>query len=99
MTILYHNYFHHIFLRLLLLLFTGTFFNSSTLEELHLDNTSLPINFLQNIGALPALKVLSVRECDLHDILPAQGKLTTLHPPIITSSIKDSFNIVLTVSR
>ncbi|KAI5593576.1 hypothetical protein BDE02_03G023000 [Populus trichocarpa] len=51
----------------------GTFFNSSTLEELHLDNTSLPINFLQNIGALPALKVLSVVECDLHGTLPAQG--------------------------
>ncbi|XP_011044904.1 PREDICTED: LRR receptor-like serine/threonine-protein kinase GSO2 [Populus euphratica] len=51
----------------------GTFFNSSTLEELHLDYTSLPINFLQNIGALPALKVLSVAECDLHGTLPAQG--------------------------
>nr|XP_034910460.1 receptor-like protein 1 [Populus alba] len=52
----------------------GTFFNSSTLEELHLDNTSLPINFLQNIGALLALKVLSVAECDLHGTtLPAQG--------------------------
>eukprot|EP00258_Populus_trichocarpa_P037410 XP_024453429.1 receptor-like protein 13 isoform X3 [Populus trichocarpa] len=51
----------------------GTLFNSSTLEELHLDNTSLPINFLQNIGALPALKVLSVGECDLHGTLPAQG--------------------------
>uniref|UniRef100_A0A2K2B0P1 FHA domain-containing protein n=1 Tax=Populus trichocarpa TaxID=3694 RepID=A0A2K2B0P1_POPTR len=51
----------------------GTFFNSSTLEELHLDNTSLPINFLQNTGALPALKVLSVAECDLHGTLPAQG--------------------------
>ncbi|XP_073264500.1 cuscuta receptor 1-like [Populus alba] len=51
----------------------GTFFNSSTLEELHLDNTSLPINILQNIRALPALKVLSVAECDLHGTLPTQG--------------------------
>ncbi|KAI5560284.1 hypothetical protein BDE02_16G037100 [Populus trichocarpa] len=51
----------------------GTFFNSSTLEELHLDRSSLPINFLQNIGALPALKALSVGECDLHGTLPAQG--------------------------
>ncbi|KAI5593546.1 hypothetical protein BDE02_03G021100 [Populus trichocarpa] len=51
----------------------GTFFNSSTLEELHLDRTSLPINFLQITGALPALKVLSVAECDLHGTLPAQG--------------------------
>ncbi|XP_061980431.1 cuscuta receptor 1-like [Populus nigra] len=51
----------------------GTFFNSSTLEELHLDRTSLPINFLQNIGALPALQVLSVGGCDLHGTLPAQG--------------------------
>ncbi|XP_061980577.1 cuscuta receptor 1-like isoform X2 [Populus nigra] len=51
----------------------GTFFNSSTLEELHLDHTSLPINFLQNTGALPALKVLSAGKCDLHGTLPAQG--------------------------
>ncbi|KAI5593692.1 hypothetical protein BDE02_03G029100 [Populus trichocarpa] len=51
----------------------GTFFNSSTLEELNLDRTSLPVNFLQNIGALPALKVLSVGGCDLHGTLPAQG--------------------------
>ncbi|XP_061980429.1 cuscuta receptor 1-like isoform X2 [Populus nigra] len=51
----------------------GTFFNSSTLEELHLDRTSLPINFLQNIGALPALQVLSAGGCDLHGTLPAQG--------------------------
>ncbi|KAI5560276.1 hypothetical protein BDE02_16G036800 [Populus trichocarpa] len=42
-------------------------------QELHLDNTSLPINFLQNIGALPALKVLSVGECDFYGTLPAQG--------------------------
>ena len=96
MAILYHHYFLHISSSSF---FTGTFFNSSTLEELHLDNTSLPINFLQNIGALPALKVLSVSECDIHGTLPAQGKLTTLHLPIITSSIKDSFNAILTVSR
>ena len=98
MTILYHYYFHRIFSSSSFF-FTGTFFSSSTLEELHLDNTSLPINFLQNIGALPALKVLSVRECDLYGTLPAQGKLTTLHPPIIRSSTKDSFNTILTVSR
>jgi hypothetical protein len=59
--------------------FTETFFNSTILEELYLDHTALPINFLQNIGPLPALKVLSVGECDLHGTLPAQGKLTT--PP------------------
>jgi hypothetical protein len=94
--ILYHHYFHHISFSFF---FTGTFFNSSTLEELHLDNTSLPINFLQNIGAFPALKVLSVGECDLHGTLPAQGKLTNLHPPIIASSTKDSSNTILTVSR
>ncbi|XP_061981443.1 cuscuta receptor 1-like [Populus nigra] len=56
----------------------GTFFNSSTLEELYLDNTSLPVNFLQNTRALPALKVLSVAECDLHDTLPAQDCLGNL---------------------
>ncbi|XP_011009774.1 PREDICTED: LRR receptor-like serine/threonine-protein kinase GSO2 [Populus euphratica] len=70
MATLYHHYFHHISSSFF---FTGTFFNSSTLEELHLDYTSLPINFLQNIGALPALKVLSVAECDLNGTLPAQG--------------------------
>uniref|UniRef100_A0A3N7ERB0 Uncharacterized protein n=1 Tax=Populus trichocarpa TaxID=3694 RepID=A0A3N7ERB0_POPTR len=71
----------------------GTFFNSSTLEELYLDRTSLLINFFHNIGALPALQVLSIGECDLYVTLPAQGKLTN----IITSSIKDSFNTILTV--
>ncbi|XP_011011146.1 PREDICTED: uncharacterized protein LOC105115816 [Populus euphratica] len=50
----------------------GTFFNSTTLEELYLDRTSLRINFLQSIGALPALKVLSFGEIDLHGTLPAQ---------------------------
>jgi hypothetical protein len=80
MTILYHHYFPHISSSFF---FIGTFFNSSTLEELILDYTSLPINFLQNIGALPALKALFVAECDLYGTLPAQGKLTTLHPPIL----------------
>ena len=94
MASMYHHYFHHMFSSSSFI-FTGTFFNSSTLEELHLDRTSLPINFLQNIGALHALKVLSVGECDLYGTLPAQGKLTT----IITSLIKDSFITVLTVSR
>ncbi|XP_034912838.1 cuscuta receptor 1 isoform X2 [Populus alba] len=51
----------------------GTFFNSTTLEELYLDGSSLPLNFLHNIGVLPALKVLSASECDLNDILPVQG--------------------------
>jgi hypothetical protein len=74
MAILHHHYFLHISSSSF---FTGTFFNSSTLEELHLDHTSLPINFLQNIGALPALQVLSVGGSDLNGALPAQGKLTT----------------------
>jgi hypothetical protein len=76
MAILYYHNFHHISSSFF---FTGTFFNSSTLEELHLDRTSLSINFLQITGALPALKVLSVAECDLHGTLPAQGKLTTIY--------------------
>ncbi|KAL9392952.1 hypothetical protein Peur_012237 [Populus x canadensis] len=42
-------------------------------QELHLDRTSLPLNFLQNIGTLPTLKVLSVGQCDLNGTLPAQG--------------------------
>ena len=84
MTILYHHYFHH---TLSSFFFTGIFFNSSSLEELDLDDTSLPLNFLQNIGALPALKVLSVSFCDLNGTLPAQGKLTTLHPLKILSTL------------
>nr|XP_034912840.1 receptor like protein 21-like isoform X2 [Populus alba] len=51
----------------------GTFFNSTTLEELYLDGSSLPLNFLHNIGVLPALKVLSAGECDLNGTLPVQG--------------------------
>ena len=90
MAILYLHYFHHISSSFF---FTGTFFNLTTLEELLLDNTSLPINFLQNIRALPALKVLSVAKCDVNDTIPAQGKSTTLHLPIITSST------ILTVLR
>jgi len=64
MAILYHHY----FLQISSFFFTGTFFSSITLEELYLDRTSLPINFLQNIRALPALKVLSVGGCDLHGV-------------------------------
>jgi hypothetical protein len=84
MVTLYHHYFHHTFSSFF---FTGTFFNSSTLEELYLDRSSLPKNFLQNIGALPALKVLSIGECNLNGTLPAQGKLTTLHPLKILSTL------------
>ncbi|KAG6774925.1 hypothetical protein POTOM_018343 [Populus tomentosa] len=43
------------------------FFNLTTLEELYLDRTALPVNFLQNIIPLPALKILSASGCDLHD--------------------------------
>jgi hypothetical protein len=66
---------------------------------LYLDGSSLPLNFLHNIGVLPALKVLSAGECDLNGTLPAQGKLATLHLPIITLSMKDAFNTILTISR
>jgi len=88
---MYHHHFHHIFFPFCFF-FTGTFFNSSTLEELYLDRTSLLINFFHNIGALPALQVLSIGECDLYINLPAQGKLTN-----IITSIKDFFNTILTV--
>ena len=84
MTILYHHYFYH---TLSSFFFTGIFFNSSSLEELYLDDTSLPLNFLQNIGALPALKVLSVNYCDLNGTLLTQGKLTTLHLLKILSTL------------
>jgi hypothetical protein len=78
---LYHYHFHRIFCCFFL---TGTFFNSTTLEELYLDGSSLPLNFLHNIGVLHALKVLSAGECDLNGTLSTQGKLATLHLPIIT---------------
>ncbi|XP_061972286.1 receptor-like protein 13 isoform X3 [Populus nigra] len=51
----------------------GTFFNLTTLEELYLDGSSLPLNFLHSIGVLPALKVLSAGECDLSGTLSTQG--------------------------
>ena len=47
--------------------FTVPLFNLTTLEELYLDRIALPINFLQNIVPLPALKILSASGCDLHD--------------------------------
>jgi hypothetical protein len=56
---------------------TGSFFNSTTLEELILDGSSFPTNYLQNIGAFSALKILSFSGCDLNSTLPAKGKLTT----------------------
>ena len=84
MVTLHHHYFHHTFSSFF---FTGTFFNSSTLEELYLDYTSLPLNFLPKIRALPALKVLSVSDSNLNGTLPTRGKLTTLHPLKIFSTL------------
>ncbi|KAJ6775617.1 DNA-DAMAGE-REPAIR/TOLERATION PROTEIN DRT100-LIKE, partial [Salix purpurea] len=45
----------------------------TTLEELYLDRSALPINFLHNIGQLNALKILSVSDCNLTGTLPTQG--------------------------
>jgi hypothetical protein len=39
------------------------------------------------MGALPAPKVLSAGECNLNGTLPVQGKLTTLHPLKILSTL------------
>ncbi|XP_052309066.1 receptor-like protein 1 isoform X4 [Populus trichocarpa] len=50
----------------------GSFFNSTTLEELILDGSSFPTNYLQNIGAFSALKILSFSGCDLNSTLPAK---------------------------
>eukprot|EP00258_Populus_trichocarpa_P040902 XP_024456921.1 receptor-like protein 13 [Populus trichocarpa] len=47
--------------------------NSSSLEEVFLDYSSLPASFLRNIGPLSTLKVLSLTEVDFHSTLPAQG--------------------------
>ncbi|KAG6773081.1 hypothetical protein POTOM_020335 [Populus tomentosa] len=47
--------------------------NSSSLEEVFLDGSSLPASFLRNIGPLSTLKVLSLTAVDFHSTLPAQG--------------------------
>ncbi|KAJ6775538.1 hypothetical protein OIU79_018663 [Salix purpurea] len=45
--------------------------NSTSLEEMFLDYSSLPASFLGNIGT--TLKVLSLIVVDFHNTLPAQG--------------------------
>ncbi|XP_011010638.1 PREDICTED: LRR receptor-like serine/threonine-protein kinase GSO1 [Populus euphratica] len=47
--------------------------NSSSLEEVVLDGSSLPASFLRNIGHSSTLKVLSLTTVDFHSTLPAQG--------------------------
>ncbi|XP_073265326.1 cuscuta receptor 1 isoform X2 [Populus alba] len=47
--------------------------NSSSLEEVFLDGSSLPASFLRNIGPLSTLKVLSLTGVDFNSTLPAQG--------------------------
>ncbi|KAL9392958.1 hypothetical protein Peur_012243 [Populus x canadensis] len=47
--------------------------NSTSLEEVYLDYSSLPASFLRNIGPLSTLKVLSLRGVDFNSTLPAQG--------------------------
>jgi Leucine-rich repeat (LRR) protein len=47
--------------------------NSSSLEEVVLDGSSLPASFLRNIGPLSTLKVLSLAGVDFNSTLPAQG--------------------------
>ncbi|KAG5244695.1 receptor protein [Salix suchowensis] len=47
--------------------------NSTSLEEMYLDGSSLPASFLGSIGTLSTLKILDLTEVDFHDTLPAQG--------------------------
>ncbi|KAG6773097.1 hypothetical protein POTOM_020351 [Populus tomentosa] len=47
--------------------------NSTSLEEVFLDGSSLPASFLRNIGPLSTLKVLSLTGVDFYRTLPAQG--------------------------
>ncbi|KAG6773102.1 hypothetical protein POTOM_020356 [Populus tomentosa] len=47
--------------------------NSTSLEEVFLDGSSLPASFFRNIGPLSTLKVLSLTGVDFHSTLPAQG--------------------------
>ncbi|XVF65693.1 hypothetical protein PTKIN_Ptkin09bG0269700 [Pterospermum kingtungense] len=45
----------------------------SNVENLYLDNTPLDIDFLQSIGGLTSLKILSLNNCGLNASLPTQG--------------------------
>uniref|UniRef100_A0A6M2EZ14 Uncharacterized protein n=1 Tax=Populus davidiana TaxID=266767 RepID=A0A6M2EZ14_9ROSI len=47
--------------------------NSSSLEEVVLDGSSLPASFLRNIRPLSTLKVLSLNGVDFNSTLPTQG--------------------------
>ncbi|KAG5232828.1 phosphatidylinositol transfer protein [Salix suchowensis] len=47
--------------------------NSTSLEEMFLDYSSLPATFLSNIGPLSTLKGLYLAGVDFHGTLPAQG--------------------------
>ncbi|KAI5587075.1 hypothetical protein BDE02_05G007300 [Populus trichocarpa] len=47
--------------------------NSSSLEKVFLNYSSLPGSFLRNIGPLSTLKVLSLTGVDFNSTLPAQG--------------------------
>ncbi|KAG6774948.1 hypothetical protein POTOM_018366 [Populus tomentosa] len=47
--------------------------NSSSLEKVFLNYSSLPTTFLRNIGHLSTLKVLSLTDVDFNSTLPAQG--------------------------
>ncbi|KAB2009000.1 hypothetical protein ES319_D10G138000v1 [Gossypium barbadense] len=47
----------------------------SNVENLFLDFTPLDISFLQSIGILTSLKILSLSDCDLNDALPAHQEL------------------------
>ncbi|XP_061972170.1 cuscuta receptor 1-like isoform X3 [Populus nigra] len=47
--------------------------NSSSLEEVWLDGSSLPASFLRNIGHLSTLKALSLTRVDFNSTLPAEG--------------------------
>ncbi|KAJ4829202.1 hypothetical protein Tsubulata_045473 [Turnera subulata] len=49
------------------------FYNLTSLEELFLDDTSIPRSLLLNIGALSNLKILSLNRCKLSGALPDIG--------------------------
>jgi len=51
--------------------------NLSSLEMLYLDGCFLDEHSLQNLGALPSLKYLSLQE--LNDTVPSLGKLTNFN--------------------
>jgi hypothetical protein len=72
--------------------YTG-FLNLTNLEELFLDDSPLPIKFLQSIGVFSAIKVLSMSNCQLNGTLLTSGTIQfPLHTITVINRIKNMFH-------